>query len=64
MAANSVDNSRPCELDVSQSGSPSDRNAAPALPMLLDQLQQLPCRPTEAIELGHDHDVARHETHH
>ena len=33
MAAKSVDNSRPCELDVSHSGSPSDRNAAPALPM-------------------------------
>jgi hypothetical protein len=28
MAAKSVDNSRPCELDVSHSGSPSDRNAA------------------------------------
>jgi hypothetical protein len=32
-AARSVDSSRPCELEVSQSGSPSDRNAAPALPM-------------------------------
>ena len=27
MAAKSVDNSRPCELDVSHGGSPSDRNA-------------------------------------
>jgi hypothetical protein len=33
MAAKSVDNSRPCELDVSHSGSPSDRNEAPALPI-------------------------------
>jgi hypothetical protein len=28
-----VDNSRPCELAVSNSGSPSDRRAAPALTM-------------------------------
>jgi hypothetical protein len=33
MAASSVDNSRPCELPVSQSGSPSERKLAPALPI-------------------------------
>src|SRR5438128_5414577 len=33
MAASSVESSRPCGLDVSHNGSPSDRNAAPALLM-------------------------------
>jgi hypothetical protein len=33
IAASIVDSSRPCELPVSQSGSPSDRKDAPALPM-------------------------------
>jgi hypothetical protein len=33
MAANSVDSSRPCEPDVSHSGSPRLGNAAPALDM-------------------------------
>ena len=41
MAAKSVDNSRPYELDVSHSGSPSDRNEAPALPIRLRQSSQL-----------------------
>ncbi len=33
MAASSVESSRPCGLDVSHKGSPSDRNTAPALLM-------------------------------
>jgi hypothetical protein len=33
IAASNVESRRPCELEVSQSGSPSDRNAAPALPI-------------------------------
>src|SRR5215510_10125656 len=32
MAARSVESSRPCGLEVSHSGSPSERNTAPALP--------------------------------
>ena len=32
--------------------------------MRLDQLQQLPGRSAESIELGHDHDVARHQLRH
>jgi transposase len=50
MAAKSVDNSRPCELEVSQSGSPSDRNAAPALPMLRQGIEQLSSRIRLLIE--------------
>ena len=57
MAARSVDNSRPCELDVSHNGSPSDRNAAPALPIRSISSSSSLRRPAEPIELGHDHDV-------
>ena len=35
MAANIVDSSRPCELPVSHSRSPSERNETPVLPMRL-----------------------------
>ena len=49
IAASSVDSKRPCELDVSHSGSPSERNAAPALADALDKGEQFARRAAEAV---------------
>jgi hypothetical protein len=56
IAASRVKSSRPVGVVVSNSGSPSDLKKAP------DQLEQLARRPTKAIELGDQNDVARRHT--
>ena len=49
----------PCDEEVSQSGSPSDRNAAPALLMRSIRSEQFPRRAAEPVKLGDQHDVTR-----
>jgi hypothetical protein len=41
MAARRVESNRPCGLDVSHNGSPSERNTAPAFADAVDEIEQL-----------------------
>ena len=59
MAASKVDSSRPCELPVSQSGLQSERNEAPALPILLIRSSSSRVDLAQPVQIGDRNDVPR-----
>lgn len=64
MAARNVDSSLPCDVVVSNNGSPKLLNEAPTSPRLMNQIQELSRRAAKAVDLRHHDDVARPQRFH